>query len=270
MPQLIGSGATLAVCREQRPDVDDPRMERTSVLTDLSIEAIGELSLVPPEASILNERAQAVTSDEIASSQFKALVARMLAIAAGETSQTAAARLVGLAAPQIGIAKRVILVDTGYQGVDREREPRRLEVFINPVIIRHSLETSTGREGCYSTGNVRGLVSRAASVVVEAIDGSGARVVTPAEGFVARVFQHEVDHLDGTRFAGRWRRHQRSDGRKQIGQDFASLRRSPRGDDDPPARPCDTGELPHGRRHVRRVEDAVDGGHCVEASFGEW
>jgi hypothetical protein len=71
------------------------------------------------------------------------------------------------------------------------------------------------------------------------------------------------------RIAWRRRRHQRSDGRKQIGQDLAPLRRSPRGDDDPPAGPHDPSELAHGGGHVHRVENTVDGSHRVEAGVGE-
>lgn len=112
-------------------------------------------------------------------------------------------RFVGLAAPQIGVSKRFIVVDTFYTGTDAQNEKSALQAFVNPRIVERSEETELRREGCYSTGKVRGLVERAVRITIEALDREGHRLVSAFEGFTARVFQHEIDHLDGIRFPDR-------------------------------------------------------------------
>ncbi len=109
--------------------------------------------------------------------------------------------MVGLAAPQLGIPRRVILVDLG---VDSSRsELGQLHVYINPVILWKSEEMEIGREGCFSTGNLHAIVPRAAHVRIAAYDRSGCKIFEEHHGFTARIFQHEIDHLDGIRFPDR-------------------------------------------------------------------
>ena len=99
------------------------------------------------------------------------------------------ARGVGLAATQVGILRRVLVLQ-----VDDEEEPR---VLVNPVILDRSEETEEDTEGCLSLQGVVIPVERAVSLRVEARDAGGEPVEFELEGLAARVAQHEVDHLDG-------------------------------------------------------------------------
>lgn len=96
---------------------------------------------------------------------------------------------VGLAANQVGVLRRVVVMLA-----DGEEEPR---VLVNPVILNRSDETEEETEGCLSLQGVVIPVERAVSLRVEARDAEGAPVELELEGLAARVAQHEVDHLDG-------------------------------------------------------------------------
>jgi peptide deformylase len=96
---------------------------------------------------------------------------------------------VGLAAPQVGVSKRIVVVDVG-EGVWE---------LINPEIIFQEGE-ELGIEGCLSIPGVAGEVSRAARVRVRALNRQGQHQVVTAEGLGARALQHEIDHLDGILF----------------------------------------------------------------------
>lgn len=96
---------------------------------------------------------------------------------------------VGLAAPQIGISKRVVVIDVGEGIIE----------LINPVI-KSTFGESTDSEGCLSVPGVVGEVSRAARVEVEFQNRKGEKVTVEADGLLARAFQHEIDHLDGILF----------------------------------------------------------------------
>ena len=100
---------------------------------------------------------------------------------------------IGLAAVQVGIARRVIVVDVtaGEQG------PLRL---INPRIVSASDELSAREEGCLSIPGVTAPVKRPARVVVEATDETGSKLTIEAEDLLATCLQHEIDHLDGILF----------------------------------------------------------------------
>ncbi|MGI8423424.1 MAG: peptide deformylase [Chloroflexota bacterium] len=96
---------------------------------------------------------------------------------------------VGLAAPQIGVPLRVIVVEY-------EDQPYSV---INPEIVKATGE-ETDEEGCLSAPNWQAPVSRATSVLVRGRDRNGKEVRIKADGWLARIFQHEVDHLDGALF----------------------------------------------------------------------
>ncbi|MDP6700904.1 MAG: peptide deformylase [Candidatus Latescibacteria bacterium] len=105
-----------------------------------------------------------------------------------------AAEGVGLAAPQIGILKRVCIIDVSTQ------QPEYLPVvLINPKITAHEGE-QVGEEGCLSFPDLYGDVERYSWVEVEATDINGETFKTAGEGFYARALQHEIDHLNGTLF----------------------------------------------------------------------
>jgi peptide deformylase len=108
---------------------------------------------------------------------------------------------VGLAAPQVGISERVILVETPKE----EDEPGsgQLYAVINPEIVRASQEQVDGIEGCLSIPGYVGEVTRHESVTIKGQDLQGRKIRIKAQGFLARVFQHEVDHLEGVLFIDR-------------------------------------------------------------------
>ncbi len=96
---------------------------------------------------------------------------------------------VGLAAPQIGVSKTVLVYDIGRSGT-----------MVNPRIIAHSEETEVGEEGCLSVPGVYGPVERYQWIVVEYRDINGKYKKEKFSGFDARVIQHEIDHLNGILF----------------------------------------------------------------------
>ena len=96
---------------------------------------------------------------------------------------------VGLAAPQVGILRRVVVIDI-------EDENGLIEL-VNPVITERSEETQCGREGCLSLPGRQGIVTRPMQVTVEAQDRHGKPFKLTGEGLLARAICHELDHLDG-------------------------------------------------------------------------
>ncbi len=96
---------------------------------------------------------------------------------------------VGLAAPQIGISKRLVVIDTGDNFME----------LINPEIIDKQGE-AIHSEGCLSVPGIVGIVKRAEKVVVKALNRSGEEITMEGTGLLARAFQHEIDHLDGILF----------------------------------------------------------------------
>ena len=103
---------------------------------------------------------------------------------------------VGLAGPQIGVSRRVIVVDVNEEG----SVPFAL---INPRVLESSRETDKSEEGCLSIPGVSSVVERPARVTVEGLNENGEAVRIVGEGLLARCLQHEVDHLDGILFIDR-------------------------------------------------------------------
>lgn len=103
---------------------------------------------------------------------------------------------VGLAAPQVGLLDRLIVVE--YDEDDEvEDSPKKLYVVVNPEIIKASEETEMGIEGCLSIPGLVGEVERSLAVVIKGQNRRGQPLKFKAEGWLARIFQHEIDHLDG-------------------------------------------------------------------------
>lgn len=96
---------------------------------------------------------------------------------------------VGLAAPQIGVSKRIVVIDTGDEYFE----------LINPEIIS-SEGQQTGREGCLSVPGVSGIVERYQKVTVKALNRDGEEITITGSDLLARALQHEIDHLDGIIF----------------------------------------------------------------------
>jgi peptide deformylase len=103
---------------------------------------------------------------------------------------------VGLAAPQVGLGQRVIVIDPREENI----APFAL---VNPRIVEFGEAVDRAEEGCLSIPGLKEIVERPATVVVEGLDRAGEPVRMAAEGLLARILQHEVDHLDGILFIDR-------------------------------------------------------------------
>ncbi len=106
---------------------------------------------------------------------------------------------VGLAAPQVGISQRVIVVEYTTDDED-ETAPKKLFAVVNPEIKITSEETELGVEGCLSVPGLLGEVERPLTVTVKGLNRQGKPVRIKAQGWLARIFLHEVDHLEGVVF----------------------------------------------------------------------
>ncbi|MCL6705704.1 peptide deformylase [Pseudomonas sp. R2.Fl] len=102
---------------------------------------------------------------------------------------------IGLAAIQVGVPRRMLVID-----VSREGDPKEPLVFINPEIIISSDERSVYEEGCLSIPDYYAEVERPARVTVKSLDREGREVTTEADGLLATCLQHEIDHLNGVLF----------------------------------------------------------------------
>jgi peptide deformylase len=132
---------------------------------------------------VLRQRAAEIAAVD---AEVRALIADLF-----ETMR--AAKGVGLAANQVGVARRVAVVETGEGGS---------YALVNPVVVESEGRTRE-EEGCLSIPEIFGEVERAARVVVEAGDETGARRRIEGTGLLARALQHEIDHLDGILFLDR-------------------------------------------------------------------
>lgn len=111
--------------------------------------------------------------------------------------------LVGMAAPQIGIGSRIFVTEI-RKTITRKNisKPDPLKVFINPKITKTSKKLVDGYEGCGSvaSGGLFGIVRRPETVSVRAFDETGEKFELETSGLLARIIQHEIDHLDGICF----------------------------------------------------------------------
>ena len=108
---------------------------------------------------------------------------------------------VGLAAPQIDVPLRVIVVEFGDD--EDDEAPLKLYTVINPEISRMDVETEVGTEGCLSIPGYVGDVERPIAITVKGLNRRGQPIKIKAEGWLARIFQHEIDHLEGVLFIDR-------------------------------------------------------------------
>ncbi len=107
---------------------------------------------------------------------------------------------VALAAPQIGLSKRIFVVNPMvYREESKYKGPQEL-TFINPKIIKASRDKKLMEEGCLSVRPLYGKVRRSSRVTIEAFDIEGRKFEITASGLLAQVFQHETEHLDGILF----------------------------------------------------------------------
>jgi peptide deformylase len=161
--------------------------------------AVREILVVPNP--LLKQKSQPV---ERVDDELRALMDDML-----ETMYAAPG--IGLAAIQIGVPKRVIVMDLAPQG--EERQPR---YFVNPEIVWASEETQPYEEGCLSVPEYYDEVERPARVKLRYLDYNGAPVEEDAEGLYAVCIQHEMDHLEGVLFIDHLSRLKREQAVKKV------------------------------------------------------
>jgi peptide deformylase len=144
-------------------------------MSELKIELLG--------APILRQKAEEI--DQI-DEELRTLIAGMY-------DAMYEAEGIGLAGPQVGVARRVVVID-----VKDAAHPRF--ALVNPRIVERGKVKEKEEEGCLSIPGVSALVERPATVTVEAVDEHGQPLRIEAEGLLARCIQHEVDHLEGILF----------------------------------------------------------------------
>ena len=148
---------------------------------------------------LLRQKARVLAPDEIGSPMIHELLADMTATMHEEGG-------IGIAAPQVGASVRVAIVEIDA-GSNRypDMRPFPLTALLNPRLTVLDPQEQAYWEGCLSVPNLRGLVFRPRKVRVEYVGLDGAEHTIVAEGFLATVFQHELDHLDGILFLDRVR-----------------------------------------------------------------
>jgi peptide deformylase len=146
-----------------------------------------------PDAAVLRRRAHEVRTFD---RDLRRLVADMV-----DTMREAPG--VGLAAPQLGVDLRVIVVETPAPAANGETEELVLRAVVNPVVVWRSEECAEDQEACLSIPGLFGDVPRHVALRIEGRDPSGRRISIEADDFEARVIQHEIDHLDGVLFPDR-------------------------------------------------------------------
>ncbi|HXS51241.1 MAG TPA: peptide deformylase [Usitatibacter sp.] len=137
---------------------------------------------------LLRERAKPV--EQLGTPELEALVADM-------KDTMAAKNGAGLAAPQIGVGQRVVIFGVAGNPRYPDAEEVPFTVLVNPKIVLLTREVEEGWEGCLSVPGMRGVVPRYTKLRYSGFDEEGNAIEREAEGFHARVVQHECDHLDG-------------------------------------------------------------------------
>ncbi len=150
-----------------------------------------EIVTIPHPA--LRKVSKDVSAKEVTSDKFQKLLE--------ELSKSMATRDdgVGLSAPQIAINERVFVVSGKIWKKEGKPAPAD-EYFINPVIVKKSRKLVIAEEGCLSIPNLYGMVKRHATVSIDYLDVNGNPATKKATGLLSRIFQHEIDHLDGILF----------------------------------------------------------------------
>ncbi|PIQ91597.1 MAG: peptide deformylase [Parcubacteria group bacterium CG11_big_fil_rev_8_21_14_0_20_39_22] len=157
---------------------------------------------------ILRQISKEVPVEKITSDEIQSVIADMKAALLREGDG------VGIAAPQIGVSLRIFVVaheavamasgdrdlDSKSLALKKEARPEDDLVFINPVITKKSKETEFFEEGCLSVRYAYGKIKRHKKVTLVAYDETGKKTTRGASGLLAEIFQHEVDHLNGTLF----------------------------------------------------------------------
>ena len=158
---------------------------------------IATMQFIPPNEPMLNEVSKPVPIEQIVLKKHQKTFQEMKDLALSLQGSTGTC--VGIAAPQIGIAERFFLMDTNVSSDRTKTHIPVHKIYINPVIVEKSEESTTLPEGCFSSGCISSLVPRSLVIKIQAYEESGKFIETELTGYSARIFQHELDHLDGIR-----------------------------------------------------------------------
>lgn len=145
---------------------------------------------------VLREVAHSVPISDIGSEEIKKILNAM------RTAMDEQKDGVAIAAPQIGVSKRIFMISgTLLRQADKTFKGKEdVLIFINPEILKKSKEKKVVEEGCLSVRWLYGKMSRSARVTLRAYDENGKKIERGASGLLAQIFQHEVDHLNGILF----------------------------------------------------------------------
>ncbi len=154
-------------------------------------------ALVPPNHPALHAIAEEITPEEFSDGTVKKILKDMRSALHGYSVDGFTA--VAIAAPQIGISKRIFIIED--QSKDRDALPTL--IAINPQIVKYSKKTHEVGEGCLSIPEYYGLVRRSTNVTIRATDERGQVYERGAGSLLAQIIQHEYDHLDGILFTDR-------------------------------------------------------------------
>ena len=153
-------------------------------------------TILEKDNAILREIAEPVLATEFKASWLKKLIQDMFAIMKDKGA-------VGVAAPQIGVSKQVIVFGTAYAKRRKPEVDIPDTVLINPAFKMLSETKESGYEGCLNTGELMGQVPRATEIEYSGYDIDGNLIKKRVTGLEARILQHEVDHLKGVLFFDR-------------------------------------------------------------------
>ena len=151
------------------------------------------LKIITVPDPVLKRKAHKVTDF---GKDFQALVKDMV-----ETMREAPG--VGLAAPQVGVSSRLIVVECAENEEEDEDAPKKMYVVINPEIDEASEDMELGVEGCLSVPRMMGEVNRHLKITVKGLNRQGKPIKLKLQGWLARIFQHEIDHLEGILYTDR-------------------------------------------------------------------
>ncbi len=156
----------------------------SKTITELN-EKLNEVIIKCPEITYMGEEILRQPAEEVELAEVVDIADKLQKTLLAYRGITGLGR--GLAAPQVGISKRVFV--TYADNV--------FKTYINPILLETSTEANMFRELCISCGYVSGDVKRPRSITIEYMDEKGERQTEKADGFLARLLQHEYDHLEG-------------------------------------------------------------------------
>jgi peptide deformylase len=151
------------------------------------------LEIVTTPDPVLRRKARKITTFD---KDLQTLVDNMI-----ETMRVAPG--VGLAAPQVGVSERLIVVEYAEDDEEEENPTKKLYVVVNPEIVSASEDLVDGVEACLSIPRLMGEVDRHEALVIKGLNRFGKPIKIKADGWLARIFQHEIDHLEGVLFTDR-------------------------------------------------------------------